>query len=87
MQLYAAIDLHSKSSVLAVIDEQDALQLWRKLPNDIAAIRQALERFRDQLVGVVVESGLGFGSCLLLAGMRKGNRRDLTPSSANSFVR
>lgn len=56
MQLYAAIDLHSNNSVLAVIDEQDVLQLRRKLPNDIAAIRRALERFREQLVGVVVES-------------------------------
>lgn len=56
MQLYAAIDLHSNNSVLAVIDEHDALQLKRKLPNDIEAIRAALERFRDQLVGVVVES-------------------------------
>ena len=56
MPLYAAIDLHSNNSVLAVIDEHDVLQLRRKLPNDIVAIRGALERFREQLAGVVVES-------------------------------
>jgi len=56
MQLYAAIDLHSNNSVLAVIDENDALKVRRRLPNDIAAIRAALEPFREQLVGVVVES-------------------------------
>lgn len=56
MSLYAAIDLHSNNSVLAVIDEQDALRLRRKLPNDIEAIRRMLEPFREELAGVVVES-------------------------------
>jgi len=56
MTLYAAIDLHSNNSVLAVIDESDALKFRRRVPNDIALIRRALEPYRDQLVGVVVES-------------------------------
>ncbi|MDZ4813291.1 MAG: hypothetical protein SGI99_11855 [Pseudomonadota bacterium] len=50
MPLYAAIDLHSDNSALAVIDEHDVLKLRRKLPNDIVAIRSAIEGFREQLV-------------------------------------
>lgn len=56
MSLYAAIDLHSTNSVLAVIDEQDALKFRRRLPNDLTVIRNALSPYREDLVGVVVES-------------------------------
>ena len=35
MALYAAIDLHSNNSVLAIIDENDALKLKRKMRNEI----------------------------------------------------
>lgn len=56
MALYAAIDLHSNNSVLAVIDENDALKLKRKMRNEIEVIRRTLEPFRNQLVGIVVES-------------------------------
>jgi hypothetical protein len=38
MSLYAAIDLHSNSSLLAIIDENDVLHLRRGLPKDIEAI-------------------------------------------------
>lgn len=56
MSLYAAIDLHSNNSVLAVIDEHDVLKVRRKLPNDLVAIRRVLDPYKEQLVGVVVES-------------------------------
>lgn len=56
MKLYAAIDLHSNNSVLAVIDDQDRVLLDRRLPNDLATVVRAIEPFRDELVAVAVES-------------------------------
>jgi len=56
MSLYAAIDLHSTNSVLAVLDESDRPLLQRRLPNDLPAILKALEPFRDEVAGIVVES-------------------------------
>jgi transposase len=56
MSLYAAIDLHSSNSVLAVLDETDTPLRQRRLPNQLPAILKELEPFRDELVGVVVES-------------------------------
>jgi transposase len=56
MKLYAAIDLHSNNSVLAVIDEHDRVLLDRRLSNDLTVLLRALEPFRENLVAVAVES-------------------------------
>lgn len=56
MSLYSAIDLHSNNGVLAVIDEDDRVVLERRLPNELPVILKALEPFREELVGVAVES-------------------------------
>jgi transposase len=56
MSLYAAIDLHSSNSVLAVLDENDRPLRQRRLPNDLPTILQALEPFHDEVAGIVVES-------------------------------
>ena len=56
MSLYAAIDLHSTNSVLAVIDETDHPLRQRRLPNELPAILNALEPFHEELEGIVVES-------------------------------
>ena len=56
MSLYAAIDLHSTNSVLAVIDETDTSVRQRRLANDLPAILKELEPFRHEIAGVVVES-------------------------------
>jgi len=56
MSLYAAIDLHSTNGVLAVIDQEDHLLRRRRLPNDLPSVLRELEPFREELVGVVVES-------------------------------
>ena len=56
MSLYAAIDLHSSNSVLAVLDEADRPLRQRRLPNDLPAILKELEPFRDEISGIVVES-------------------------------
>jgi hypothetical protein len=56
MALYAACDLHSNNTVLAVIDASGAQRYRHRLPNDLSVIDAALAPFREELVGVAVES-------------------------------
>jgi len=56
MGLYGAIDLHSNNSVLVVLDERDQVLYEKRLPNDLGRVLEVLLPYRDQLVGVVVES-------------------------------
>ena len=56
MTLYCGIDLHSTSSHLCVIDETDRELLSKKVKNRLDVILRELEPYREELVGVVVES-------------------------------
>jgi len=56
MALYAACDLHSNNTVLAVVDEAGALCYRQRLPNDLSLLDAALMPFREDLAGVAVES-------------------------------
>lgn len=56
MELYAGIDLHSNNNYLAVSDEKDRRLYQKRLLNQSEAILAALEPYRQELVGVVVES-------------------------------
>lgn len=56
MSLYAACDLHSNNTVLAVIDDTGEQRYRKRLPNDLPTIHAALLPFREELVGVAVES-------------------------------
>ena len=53
---YCGIDLHSNNSVVVISDEQDRMLCERRLPNDLAQIVAVLAPYREELVGVVVES-------------------------------
>jgi len=53
---YCGIDLHSNNSVVVISDEQDRMLCERRLPNDLAQIVTVLAPYREELVGVVVES-------------------------------
>jgi transposase len=53
---YSGIDLHSNNSVVVVSDEADRVVYRRRLPNELGKVVEALEPYRDELVGVVVES-------------------------------
>lgn len=53
---YCGIDLHSNNSVVVVSDENDRRVLQQRLPNNLAEILAALAYWRDEIVGVVVES-------------------------------
>ena len=55
MSLYAAIDLHSSNSVLAVMDGEGKSLLQCRRPNDLPRLLSDLEPYRDGLVGVAVE--------------------------------
>src|SRR4249920_2784581 len=53
---YCGIDLHSNNSVVIVSDEEDRIVFNKRLPNDLGQIRAALEAYREDLAGVVIES-------------------------------
>lgn len=56
MSLYAAIDLHSSNSVLAVMDGDGKALLRCRRPNDLSQLLADLAPFRAELAGVAVES-------------------------------
>lgn len=56
MRLYTAFDLHSNNSYLGIVDESGKRVFKRKLSNDPAAIIESLNPFRDDIVGIAVES-------------------------------
>ena len=55
-RLYAGIDLHSNNNYLGIIDHQDQRVYKKRLPNMADVILAELEPFREEIVGVVVES-------------------------------
>jgi transposase len=56
MELYSAIDLHSNSSHVAIIDGHQNRIFSRKLANDSKLITSTFRPYRKQLKGIVIES-------------------------------
>jgi len=56
MSLYAAIDLHSTNSVLAVMDQAGKPLLQCRRANDLRIVLADLAPFQEELAGVAVES-------------------------------
>ncbi len=56
MALYCGIDLHSTSCYVSVQDERDEVVVGKNLPNRLEVVLRELEPYRDELVGLVVES-------------------------------
>jgi transposase len=56
MELYGGFDLHARNNHLGIIDEKDTRMFNRKLPNDSGVILRSLEPYKDNIVGIVVES-------------------------------
>lgn len=56
MKLYCGIDLHSNNSVISIIDEVDKVKVEKRMPNDLNMIVELLKPYREQIVGIVVES-------------------------------
>lgn len=53
---YSGIDLHCNNSVVTVTDEEDRVVAEKRLPNELTKIVGFLMPWREELVGVVVES-------------------------------
>jgi transposase len=47
MEVYAAIDLHSSNSFLAVVDREGKRVFKRRLANDSAILPNALEPYKE----------------------------------------
>ena len=56
MKTYVGIDLHSNSSYIGIIDDNDNKLFLKKLPNDLDKILLALNKHKEFIVGIVVES-------------------------------
>ena len=56
MPLYAGIDLHSSNNFVGIIEENGRRAFRRRLRNDPEEILLTFGRFREDMVGVVVES-------------------------------
>jgi transposase len=56
MRLYAAFDLHSSNSYLGIVEENGKRKFKRRLRNQPEIIRETLLPFKDDIVGIVVES-------------------------------
>jgi len=56
MRLYLGIDLHSSNSYLGIIDETGKRVFKKKLPNDPEIILDTLAPYKNDIVGIVVES-------------------------------
>ena len=52
--LYAGSDLHGNSNFLGIIDAQGRRVFKKKLPNELPLIRQTLQPFQGEMVGIVV---------------------------------
>ena len=56
MTLYCGIDLHANNSVISVLDDEDQVHYEKRLPNDLAVIKDSLQPYRNELAACVVES-------------------------------
>lgn len=56
MQLYTGMDLHSSNTYTGIMDGSGKRVFKRKLPNEGQKIVEALEPYRSDIVGIVVES-------------------------------
>jgi transposase len=56
MDHFAGIDLHSTNNVMGIIDKDNRKVFKKKTKNDLPTVLHFLEPFREQLMGVVVES-------------------------------
>ncbi len=55
-ELYAGSDLHSNNNFIGIMDGQGQRVFNKKLPNDPLTILNIFEPYREELVGIVVES-------------------------------
>jgi transposase len=82
MELYSGIDLHAKNHVVGLVDKQGKRILKKRVTNDPELTLNLLEPYREELVGIVVESTYNW-YWLVDALMDHGYRVHLANPSAN----
>lgn len=55
-ELYAGSDLHGNNNLIGIIDGQGKRVFKKRLPNDPQLVREVFEPFKEDIVGIVVES-------------------------------
>ncbi len=50
------VDLHSNNGYYGIMDQNDERIFQKKLPNDLPLVLSALEPFRKDVEGIVIES-------------------------------
>jgi transposase len=84
--LYAGSDLHGNSNFLGIIDAQGKRVFKKKLLDELVLIRQALQPFRGELVGIAVASTYNW-YWLVDGLMEEGYKVHLTnPSAIQQYV-
>jgi hypothetical protein len=71
MEVYAGLDLHSTNTYVAMIDKENTVLYKQRHKNEMSAILSALDPFKKDIQGVVVESTYK----LVLVGGRPHGRR------------
>ncbi len=61
MKLYTGLGLHSTSAYLGIEDENGKRTFKKKLPNDREVILETLDPYKNDIVGIVVESAYTAG--------------------------
>lgn len=72
-KLYAGIDLHSNNIFLGIIDQEDKRVHKKRLLNKQDVVLADLEPFKDEIIGIVVESTFNWYwlvDCLMEAGYK-----------------
>ena len=54
--LYAGNDLHGNNNLVGIVDEQGKRIFKKRLPNDPQTVLEALHPFKEEIVGIAVES-------------------------------
>jgi len=78
-QLYVASDLHGNNNLMGIIDSEGKRIFKKKLPNDPLLINDILKPFKEEIVGIVVESTYNW-YWLVDALMEEGYKVHLAPS-------
>jgi len=55
-QLYAGCDLHGNNNLIGIVDGDGKRVFKKKLSNDLPLVQDTLKPFKEELVGIVVES-------------------------------
>ena len=55
-ELYAGSDLHGNNNLVGIIDGEGKKVFKKRLPNDPQLVREVFEPYKEEIVGIVVES-------------------------------